>query len=308
MSFYLERAEHVDKAIKRIVRAQLEDGLDHLRQKTLRDEAVHEIRKDLKRIRAVLRLVRDDLGEDVYRRENTCFRDAGRPLTEVRDARVLLETLEQLAAGANGALPARTLEPIRKGLQRHYRAVRKQVVGEQDAAATVKKVVQDALERLDDWPIEHDGWAAVGSGIRAVYKKGCRAFAASGNDASAETWHEWRKQAKYLWHQVQVLEPLWEEVLNKLGDEVHRLTQILGDDHDLFVLHEMLVKEPERYGPGPALEVVLALSDRRRQELRQQARPLGERIYLDSPGAFADRLHGYWKAWRAEPAAPTADA
>ena len=52
-----------------------------------RSAAVHEVRKSLKKIRAALRLVRPVIGDKSYRRENTCFRDAARPLTEVRDAR-----------------------------------------------------------------------------------------------------------------------------------------------------------------------------------------------------------------------------
>ena len=61
-----------------------------------RDEAVHEARKSLKKVRAVLRLVRPVVGEKGYRRENTCFRDAGRPLSVARDAQILVQTVEQL--------------------------------------------------------------------------------------------------------------------------------------------------------------------------------------------------------------------
>jgi hypothetical protein len=58
--------------------------------------AVHEARKDLKKLRAVLRLVRDDLGDAVYRSENVRFRDAGRMLSGARDAHVRVETLAAL--------------------------------------------------------------------------------------------------------------------------------------------------------------------------------------------------------------------
>src|ERR1019366_5884992 len=52
---------------------------------------VPEVRKCFKRVRAALRLVREDLGDDAYREENWCLRDAARPLTEVRDAEMLVE-------------------------------------------------------------------------------------------------------------------------------------------------------------------------------------------------------------------------
>ena len=39
-------------------------------------------RKCFKKVRAVLRLIRPETGEKTYRAENTCFRDAARPLTD----------------------------------------------------------------------------------------------------------------------------------------------------------------------------------------------------------------------------------
>src|SRR5262249_43493939 len=100
MSFQLRPEEALRKSLRRIVRRQMDAVLEELAAAPPgpRDEAVHEARKSLKKIRAVLRLVRPAVGEKCYRRENTCFRDAGRPLTEVRDARILLETLDKLLA------------------------------------------------------------------------------------------------------------------------------------------------------------------------------------------------------------------
>src|SRR6201999_1445400 len=50
--------------------------------------AIHGARKDLKKLRAVLRLVREELGEKAYRTQNRRFRDAGRLLSDTRDAEV----------------------------------------------------------------------------------------------------------------------------------------------------------------------------------------------------------------------------
>jgi CHAD domain-containing protein len=298
MSFQLEANESLGKSVKHIVRKQIESALSFLQARVLRDEAVHEARKHFKRIRAVIRLVRGELGEQIYHRENLCFRDAARPLTEIRDARVLLETFDKLRE----LMPAksRALPTIRRSLEKHHREIRRRVLNREHAVATVKTSIKEAVERVEDWPIDNDNWPAIGSGLKSVYKKGSRAFDAATRDPSAETWHEWRKQSKYLWHQIQMLEPLWAEVLKKLGDEVHRLTQILGDDHDLTVLRHTLLGSIAAFGGKEALETPIALAEHRSDELRREAVPLGRRIYLDSPNDFADRFHGYWKAWRSE--------
>jgi CHAD domain len=79
------------------------------------DEAVHAARKACKCIRAALRLLRQWLGPEVYRRENKRIRDAAKPLTAVRDAFILRTTLRRL----NGRSIA-----LERGLNSDYRTQR----------------------------------------------------------------------------------------------------------------------------------------------------------------------------------------
>jgi hypothetical protein len=73
---------------------------------------------------------------------------------------------------------------------------------------------------------------------------------------------------------------------------------MLGDDHDLAVLREQANGDPDTFGGDNALETLVALIDRRRDELQQAVLPLGRRLYGDQPNAFTDRIQGYWSAWR----------
>ena len=57
---------------------------------------VHETRKALKRLRALLVLLRPELGAKRYARENAALRDCGRRLAGARDAEVMLGTLDSL--------------------------------------------------------------------------------------------------------------------------------------------------------------------------------------------------------------------
>src|SRR5918995_6276046 len=97
--FRLDEGERVPGGFRRIACGQLEMAIERLEGRT--DEqlgtAVHETRKSLKRLRATVRLARDELGDEVYRRENGAFRDAGRRLAGARDSQVLLETLDALS-------------------------------------------------------------------------------------------------------------------------------------------------------------------------------------------------------------------
>jgi inorganic pyrophosphatase len=300
MSFELRPDESLRKGIRRIVRKQLDEALEHLTgpHKGPRDEAVHEARKCFKKVRAVLRLVRPVIGEKSYRAENACFRDAGRPLTEVRDAKIFVEALDRLAEHFQEYVVGRSFADVRRALQGNLRAVRKRVLDEQDAFAVVAEEVRQARGRVKGWADMPNKWAAVGGGLEEVHRRAGDARGDAAADPTVERLHEWRKQAKYLRYQLEVLRPLWPERMEELADEADRMGEVLGDDHDLAALRQMLNDVPGRYGGEGDREVLLALIDRRRAELQAEALLLGRRFFQDGARGFARRLRGYWKTWR----------
>ena len=95
-------AVHVRRAvIRHISRAR-----KALRQPSFDDDAVHDARKDLKRARSGLRLLRP-LDEVGYQRENMRLRNAARRLSAVRDNKILLARLaELLGRGKQTRAPA----------------------------------------------------------------------------------------------------------------------------------------------------------------------------------------------------------
>jgi len=305
MAFELKPEESVRKGIRRIVRKQLKDVLEVLsdEHKGQRDEAVHEARKCFKRVRAVLRLVRPVVGEKIYRAENTCFRDAARPLTEVRDAKILVETLDQLVERFPQQIGGQAFDDVRKALQDHLRAVRKHVLDEQSAFGVVQDVVRQALDRVKDWCDMRNQWSSIGEGLEETYRRAGAAFDDAMPDSTAEKLHEWRKQTKYLRYQLEVLQPLWPARLGEMEKEADRLSELLGLDHDLVVLRQKAANTDEPIGEEEQRTLLTALIDRRRAELQEEAKVLGGRFFQDRPKSFARGLKGYWKAWQAETAA-----
>jgi CHAD domain-containing protein len=88
------------------------------------DEAVHDTRKRLKRLRAALRLERSAIGDETYRRENAAFRDLGKRLSAPRDAMVLIETLDELTDRFRDELPPDMTGPLRARFEQvHERAL-----------------------------------------------------------------------------------------------------------------------------------------------------------------------------------------
>src|SRR5262245_62014464 len=150
MSFELKPDESVARGARRILRHQVESALELITDPADADEAVHDARKHFKKVRAVLRLMRGALRPKDYRRENLCFRDAARPLTEMRDAVVLVESLDKLAHDFPGEIPGPELDRVRRQLTAHAEAEHQRVLIDGEAFAHVAQTLRDALPRLDD--------------------------------------------------------------------------------------------------------------------------------------------------------------
>ncbi len=308
MAFLLKAKESVSEGIMRNVKRQIKKALDrlgaesesHQRDASKDEAAPRDVRKRFKKVRAALRLVREDLGEDIYRKENWCFRDAGRLLREVRDAEVLVEAVDKLALQqAAEAVERGAFAKIRETLFANRLEVTRRAI-EDGAFAAVAEVATRALARLPDWKIERDGWAGLEGGLRRTYQTGHRALALAAANSSTENLHEWRKQARHLWGQLQLLEAAWTGSEKELGDRTQRLVQLLGEDHDLAILRETLAADPLAYGGHRILKDVFNVIDRQREELRRQAFAVGRTLYKDSPKVFTNRIEAYWKAWAVE--------
>jgi CHAD domain len=118
----------VPGGLRRIACGQLEMAIERLEGCT--DEqlgtAVHETRTSLKRLRATVRLARAELGDEVYARENSAFREAGRRLAGARDSQVLLETLDALAERSLDGVPERS-QRFRRTLVGQHGAAQRQL-------------------------------------------------------------------------------------------------------------------------------------------------------------------------------------
>jgi CHAD domain-containing protein len=298
-AFRLKEGEPVSDGIRRIACGRIDNALDELNGRTdsTPEEAVHEARKDMKKLRALLRLVRDEIGEKTYRRENDGFRDAARELAGVRDADVMIATLGALEKRYPEEFPDGAAGGLRQALEAHRLRTSAGARGPASEAA-IEMLVQ-ARARVSDWPLGHDGFEALEGGMRRTYRRGRREWRAARKDPSSERLHEWRKRAKDHWYHCLLLQETWKPVMKALADEAHELSDRLGDDHDLAVLVDWATEHAD----GAELGAAVA---KRRRELQEEAFAYGVRLYADKPAVFADRIELWWEA-SARAEAPVAD-
>lgn len=294
--------------LRRISLGQFDRILDGLAGRPDPETGVHEARKAMKRLRALLRLVRDEIGYFAYRQENVVLRDVARRLAPVRDTDVMVRTLDELRAVFPDVNPA-AFDHSRVVLEGDHRAAVGAILGDRQLTADLVTTVGCCRRRFAARPVVaepgafgtppiRDGFAAVAGGVRRVYRRGRTALHRSEERPVEENFHDWRKRVKYLRYQLESLQPIRPDAIDALVGELDELGELLGSEHDHAVLETLVLHRPVLTNHSGRRRLLLALLDRRRRELQEAALGLGSRLFVDDPDAFVGRLGDFWDAAR----------
>jgi excisionase family DNA binding protein len=265
-----------------------------------RETAVHNARKSCKQIRALLRLVRDVLGDKVYHTENTFYRDISRLLAPIRDSAVMVEALDQLILARAADLPLTSFAASRDRLAARHAELSQTLLNEQCVMEQVAERMVNGRARLQQLSFTNatDDFTTLAAGLRRVYGDGRRAMNHAYASNNPHLFHEWRKQVKYLWHQLELLQPIWPAILGSLISDLHHLSDFLGQAHDLVELQRILHDESHRFDAVPDLPNVTLLIEQQLSGAAEAPRPLAQRLYCEEPSIFMARIAAYWAAWQ----------
>ena len=99
------------------------------------------------------------------------------------------------------------------------------------------------------------------------------------------------------WYHERLLAPICGPTVRGHVKELDRLSDLLGDDHDLALLRQELTNASALVAVD--LDAAVELIDDWRTELQTEATRIGERVYAETPKAFSRRMRASWKAGRA---------
>ncbi len=281
--------------LQRVVRGRISRALEEFTDTAADDlgKGIHEGRKQLKKTRSMLRLLREPLGDDVYKAENDRYRQVGRRLGPARDGEVKLQTLAELHE-AGMRLPRGKLLAWRTSLEDEREAAL-EGARESDLPWAVEQL-RKGFSVANQWELPEGGFELVKSGLDRAYRRGRNCFADVRDEPTDERAHELRKRVKDLWYMLDVLSPLWPEVLEPSADEAHDLSSLLGDHHDLTVIVADAQSRDETELTAEAIAVVEEAARERQERLLTESMPIGQRLYAEKRKAFDRRLEGYWNA------------
>jgi len=298
MGFRFRRKESVGKGVTRIASEQLESAIDTLKETDGHYDrtAIHEARKSVKKTRAVLRLAQPRRSGASSRADRR-LQNVGRALSQVRDADVLLETVDLLRAHYPARFRGAPFAAMRRELGAMSAETRQHAL-QSDGVRDVARHLDTAVDGTRKWKPHRRGFRALEPGLEAAFRRARRALADARETPNDETYHTWRKRVKTHWYQVRLLEKIDPKSMKRYAGRLKRLERLLGDDHNLSVLKSCLDRVHvlrERPDARAKLdESIVHLQS----HLRIQAHALGTEIYGPKPAAFARTLERGWKRWR----------
>ena len=304
MAFKLKLKEPLQAGVRRIVAEQLDKAIATAAGGAERVTWVHETRKSLKRLRALLRLVRSGVSPGIWREANDGLRDIARNLSPLRDSDVLLGVLQTIECSDNKKLASAVawFEARLEARTRPGTGPADDDLG-RDVVAKATADLERARERLARIDIDGELADVCGVGIATAVKAGRRALAEVEADPCEENFHELRKCVQTYWRQAGLLAAAWPEVQAPRIVAARELSQMFGQVQDLAVLAAAVAAQAGQGERRHAEHLVSACHDRQRQ-LVAMALPAVARLFGTPPKGVASELARCWRA-SAELAAAT---
>lgn len=253
-------------------------AIQHLSRKTLVNTHVHQARLCCKRIRSILRLARPAVEKNTYLQYNSLYRDASRKLAKARDLTALSETIDSLVSKTSSSQLASFFKKEKRSLLRERRILM-QSHEFQNAQKEVSTIFANAEMNLESIVFSSHEIAALFKGLVNTYDKGRRFLEINMNRTDSHLMHEWRKQVKYTWYQLVVLEPIWPEIFKALIGEFQALSKLLGNYQDLTLLEEYLKEQRNKSKSSNVLASGLRLITIKKKDLAKRSLHLGKRLY-----------------------------
>jgi len=306
-------------ALQRMALGQLDVAIELLRGEVDMppERAVHETRKALKRLRALMRLLREELGRRRFARENAVLRDAGRRLAGARDAEVMVATLDGLVRRHPKPLSASAgVKRLRAQLEAERERAAASGLTDPAAVGDVVDELRAMRRRVSRWRLSSRGSGSIAKrglagrgsgtvqdGLQRLYRQGRRRRRQARRTASTEDLHAWRRRVKDLRYSAEMLSPARLPAKKDAGGRRHarrlrdiarladRLGETLGEEHDLALLSALAYERRDLFkGDRATRKLLLKLIERRRRRLRRRAMRMGDDLYRHGPRRFVRRI------------------
>jgi len=255
--------------------------------------SIHEARKNIKKLRAVLRLIRHEIGIEKYQELNIFYRETGQKIALLRDDTSMVELLENFKENIKSP-------ELQKVIQKSIRLAKKKREKEfadfykNKKGAQLNKSLSGKMAALKQANISGNPEIFIMQSVGKVHRDTIKRMKQAEKEGSNEAYHNWRKQVKYLMFQMMILKNAWPKFFDAYIDELDKLQKLLGSLHDLNILNNYAVQGDLLTLDKKQKEALLNYIYPRRASLKKQVHVIGKQLFAENSVAFSKRVLGIW--------------
>ncbi len=280
-----------------IAAEQIERAMAVLRERPAGlHEAIHDARKNFKRLRALYRLVACDAAL-FQKQENARIRDMAQNLSTVRDAAALVENAQYLREHAASEEQQVALDKVCSFLlARRDRIAESETDLDGKICETIAGCGQalSALAHISFHNGRRKSAVRLEKGWRRALERAASARAACGTGTDARLFHELRKCAQDYRMHLELLREVWPSAMQAKRAETRELVDILGHLNDLATLTSFIDEGPELAGDSQNQAHLLSAIITRQEELRQETLKRAHAVFLEEPGRESRTVELLW--------------
>ncbi len=285
----------LEESLKAVILHCLSFMEDQIRNRQEIHGPVHETRRTTKRIRAVLHMIRDEIGYSNYYRENIFYRDLARRISSIRDHYVLLNTVTGFHHHSPEEFPEREMMVIGDSLNHLLEDDIRHFTDQWGGFDRILEELETARGRVDSYCRLRDGYVSIRKGIRRVYGRGTRHLRILRKSYSKEQFHEYRKSTKYLLYHMELIRPAYPKMIKAYAATIDKHAEMLGNVRDYERLEKYILAGTGSGHPNAERRRMAEGIRTRRQEVMQMIFAGANRIYAEAPAEFVRRIGTYWK-------------
>jgi len=293
----LDPAKPLSRSVPEAARHHLDAAIEQLdEQRNGIETAVHQARKHLKRVRALIRLVEHTHPKHLKPIRRS-LSEAARGLSEVRDATALVECAAGLAGYLEGRNAGDMARPLKEAVERRRDLLALEAPSLTRLTEPVIAACREAARDIGEASFGHRDEAAevLAEGRSRNHRKARATLEICHHGGHPEAFHDLRKCAQATVFQAIFLAEAWPFAMAAEAAEAKTLTDILGHEHDLEVLNILMHSEPHLFGAIADRDRLAELIMERRAALRHEAMTIAARLYPDGAKREAKRFAALWQ-------------
>lgn len=256
------------------------------------NQKVHELRRGFKRLRALLRLFIEIPESDALQLSED-IRNFGKLLAPLRESAVNLELFDREIT-TNTLLPEKKIKVARELLSDKNKLLLERGFWENNLHNTVRTFFDGFEEVLKMNNSELPGKINICREISRSYITSYHLFSQMSDNPHPEEFHNLRKKLKRLWYQLDFIRFLHPRYIRLKTAQLNKITNQLGDDHDLHVFSEDILNT--KYGFSEEELLIVKNQVENLRELNQlKLQPRLNQFFSAPPAEFTQKLERFFK-------------